>query len=178
MHNSGNKYTPHGFTLIEMMVVISIVAIIASMAVPSFQSTLDRQRVSTVAGDLHASVVLARAEAIRRNTRVELAPSDLVNWENGWQVSVPAVGATAAQVIYSRPAVPTGVAITPNLNPAGEASLSYDGTGKSRLATVPTSQRSGDLTISIPARPTAPKRKLAINSLGRPSLCDPAQPPC
>jgi prepilin-type N-terminal cleavage/methylation domain-containing protein len=172
------QWLSRGFTLVEAMVVLAIVAILAMIAVPSFQATLDRQQVTTVAADLHASVVLARAEAIRRNLRIELMPIDPLDWAKGWQVVVPPQGAVPSQVIYSRPAAPAGVVVMQNLVPAGEASLSYDGTGKSRLASNAAIQRSGNWLISIPARPSAPSRKLAINILGRPLLCDPAQPPC
>lgn len=167
-----------GFTLIEFMVVLSILAIIAMLAAPSFQTTLDRQRVITVASDLHASVVLARAEAIRRSIRIDLVPTDGKNWEGGWQVRRPAGVGQTAEVIYSRAAAPAGVVVAQNLQPAGDVSLSYDGAGKSRLAGNAAIQRSGDWLVSIPARKTAPTRKVVVNQLGRPSVCDPAQPPC
>lgn len=170
-----------GFTLIESMVVLAIVAIIATFAVPSFQATLDQQRVATVAADLHASVVLARAEAIRRNIRIELKPTDGADWARGWQVVRP-VSPTqqTEEIIYDRAAAPTGVEVLPDPSLAVEASLSYDGTGKSRLAAVPTTAHSGSWQVSIPNRPAAPKRRVVVNMLGRPSVCNPAQPqpPC
>lgn len=166
-----------GFTLIEVMVVLSILAILATIAAPSFQTTLDRQRVATVASDLHASVVLARVEAIRRNLRIDLVPTDGKNWAGGWEVRRPANAGQAAEVIYFRAAAPAGVVVAQDLRPTNEVSLSYDGTGRSRLAGNPAIQRSGEWVVSVPGRPTAPTRKVVVNKLGRPSVCDPAQAP-
>lgn len=167
-----------GFTLIEAMVVVSIVAILAALAAPSFQAMLDRQRVSTVAADLYSSVVLTRAEAIRRNVRVELAPLDGVDWANGWRVRVPSAGIPPGEVIYTHPPVPAGISVTEQLLPAGEPMLSFDGTGRSRLAANARVSRTGGWLVEVPARPAAPRRKLTLNQLGRPTVCDPAQPPC
>ncbi len=170
--------TTAGFSLIESMVVLSILAIIATFAAPSFQATLDQQRVATVAADLHASVVLARAEAIRRNTRIDLVPTDGKNWAGGWQVLMPAGAGQATEVIHSRAAAPAGVAVAQNLQPEADISLSYDGTGRSRSTNNPAIQRWGEWLVSIPARTAAPTRKVAVSQLGRPSVCDPAKPPC
>lgn len=167
--------TMRGFTLPELMVVLAIAAIVAMFAVPNFQATLDRQRISTVTADLHASVVLARTEAIRRNVRIDLVPMDGINWTTGWRVVVPPNPTGPLEVVYSRVPVTGGVTVT--RGPAAvEPSLSYDGTGKSRLSTDATVPVSGEWVIAVPSRPAAPSRKLKINMLGRPSVCDPAQP--
>lgn len=170
-----------GFTLIESMVVLAIVAIIATFAVPSFQATLDRQRVATVAADLHASVVLARAEAIRRNLRIEIRPTSSTGWKDGWQVVRPVSQFQATEeVMYDHAPVPAGVDVTPDPSLAAEASLSYDGTGKSGLAASPSTPHFGYWLVSIHDRPQALQRKVMINLLGRPSVCNPEQqqPPC
>jgi prepilin-type N-terminal cleavage/methylation domain-containing protein len=62
-----------GFTLIEMMVTISILAIIVSLAAPSFNEMIKRQRLSGAAEGMYTDLQLARSEAIKRNTTIGLA---------------------------------------------------------------------------------------------------------
>jgi type IV fimbrial biogenesis protein FimT len=83
-----------GFTLVELMVAVSITLILLTMAVPSFNSTMMRMRASTVANSLISALNFARSEAISRNERVTLCPSSdqtnckpaALNWDTGWLV--------------------------------------------------------------------------------------------
>jgi len=74
-----------GFTLIEMMVVIGIVAILGAVAAPHLGATIKRQRIKTAAFDVFASLTYARSEAIKRNTTVTLTPA-AGGWNKGWQI--------------------------------------------------------------------------------------------
>jgi type IV fimbrial biogenesis protein FimT len=64
-----------GFTLIELMIVLSIAAILASIAVPSFQWIMSRTRLSTQSNDLITALSLARSEAVKRGVRVTVCKS-------------------------------------------------------------------------------------------------------
>lgn len=85
-----------GFTLIETMVVVALMAILAGMAAPSFTGAFQRYRVGTTADDLMASIYLARAEAIRsgqqtvirRQTACGLTLTNARDWSCGWQVFI------------------------------------------------------------------------------------------
>jgi prepilin-type N-terminal cleavage/methylation domain-containing protein len=59
---------PLGFTLIEMMVVVALVAILAALAAPSFSTQIANQRVTSVAQELQSLLQLARSEAVYRRT--------------------------------------------------------------------------------------------------------------
>lgn len=65
-----------GFTLIELMVAIAVLAITLAMAVPSFTGLINGNRLVAQSNELVASLQLARSEAIRRNARVALCASD------------------------------------------------------------------------------------------------------
>jgi prepilin-type N-terminal cleavage/methylation domain-containing protein len=62
-----------GLTLVEMMVTVAVLAILASVTVPSFQDMLARSRVQGVSNELATDLRFARSEALRRNTNVVLA---------------------------------------------------------------------------------------------------------
>ena len=61
-----------GFTLIEVMMAVTIAAILMAIAVPSFQNMIARNRMATVTNDLLAAVQTVRSEAIRLNQNVTL----------------------------------------------------------------------------------------------------------
>lgn len=81
-----------GFTLIEMMVVVAIVAILAAMTAPSFNRFVVSSRVISATNDLVAALHLARSEAVTRNASVSLCPgsgdacANSDDWSGGWQV--------------------------------------------------------------------------------------------
>lgn len=64
-----------GFTLIELMVAIAVLAITLALAVPSFGALINSNRLVGQSNELVASLQLARSEAIRRNARVALCAS-------------------------------------------------------------------------------------------------------
>ena len=80
-----------GFTLVEMMTVVSIVAILVTVAAPSFAEMVATQRVRAAASALTESLWLARAEATKRNTDVGFAFADA---QTGWTIRDPAGSAT------------------------------------------------------------------------------------
>jgi type IV fimbrial biogenesis protein FimT len=59
-----------GFTAIELMFVVLIVAILATLAAPSFRQLIAKQRVKSAASALTESLWVARSEAVKRNTDV------------------------------------------------------------------------------------------------------------
>jgi type IV fimbrial biogenesis protein FimT len=167
-----------GFSLIELMVVLAIAAIILVIAVPNFTTLLDRQRLTTVANDLYGSVSYTRAEAIRRGSQVDLVPQDPTDWAKGWSVSIPAAagasGGGAPEIVYSRVAAPKGLTISWNSTLVPGTSLSYDGTGRIRQAAGSGLAWQGSWLLSLNGQ----QRKLSINTLGRPRICDPGQTGC
>ncbi len=77
-----NTKTGRGFTLIELMMVIVITAILASVAIPSFSDMLARNTITTDANDLLSSILLARSEAVKREQDVRfIAGPGMTSWQ-------------------------------------------------------------------------------------------------
>ena len=80
-----------GFTLIEGMVTVAILAIIASLAAPSFDAVLARLQQQTGADAVISGLQLARSEALRRNSPVRFT---LTAASTSWTVATVSPAAT------------------------------------------------------------------------------------
>lgn len=61
-----------GFTLVELMVTLALVAIIMGLAVPAFTALIERTRITSAAMDIRTALALARSEAVKRSVPVRL----------------------------------------------------------------------------------------------------------
>ena len=82
-----------GFTLTELLVVITIVAILMSLGVPSFKYVTVSNRMSAEVNGLLGDMQLARAEAIKEGSSVTVCSSTdgancsgSTDWSSGWIV--------------------------------------------------------------------------------------------
>lgn len=85
----------NGFTLMELMTALAIAAILATIAVPSFQTLLQNSKQTSQLNTLTSSLVFARSEASKRSTTVSLCSSadgancaSSADWEQGWIIFV------------------------------------------------------------------------------------------
>ncbi len=82
-------------TIIEVLVVIAIISIIASMGIPMMQRTIHNSRVTTQANEFIGHLNYARSEAVRRGERVVVCKNsdgdtcaETGGWDQGWIVFV------------------------------------------------------------------------------------------
>jgi type IV fimbrial biogenesis protein FimT len=82
-----------GFTIIELMVVVALVAVMLTIAIPSFRNLTQRNRVSGEINLMIGDLEFARAEALQRGVPVSICPSSngtaclgTNTWQSGWIV--------------------------------------------------------------------------------------------
>lgn len=118
-----------GFTLLELMITISIAAILLAIAVPSFRNASLGSTLGSIANNMVASVQLARSEAIKRNSVITLcastngtscATTTTPGWEQGWIVL------NGANVLQVQQALPAGWKVTQG---GGTSSISFQPIG-------------------------------------------------
>ncbi len=163
-----------GFSLIELMVVMSIAAILLAAGVPSFRSLIQNQRMTATVNDFFAAINLTRSEAIQRGTRVDLVPADAADWAMGWVVFVDENDNqkpdTGEQIIFSHGPAPNGIAIASAFTDSTVKYIAYNGTGRTRTNASSQKTQSGHLSFTVGEQ----VRKIVINFLGRPRVCNPA----
>lgn len=83
----------NGFTLVEFVATLGVLAVVVAFAAPSFANMARRQRVEALKDHVISSIQLARTEAIRLGApvvlrRVQPCPSATSNgdWRCGWQM--------------------------------------------------------------------------------------------
>lgn len=90
-----------GFTLIELLVTIALMAIIASIAYPSFQRTISQQRSLAAATELRSLFTQARTQAVLVRRPATLTASNSLRT---WDLSYPSGATTIAFQKYTAPA--------------------------------------------------------------------------
>ena len=74
-----------GFTLIELMTVVLIVAIVASIGAPRFQKMVANRQAERLRSELQQDISFARSQSVTFSDQVTVTPlAD--NWDTGWQV--------------------------------------------------------------------------------------------
>jgi type IV fimbrial biogenesis protein FimT len=162
-----------GFTLVELLVAMTIVAILMAMAIPSYNSFILSTTATQYASGMAESALLARAEAIRRNAAVTVCVSNdgatcgSGGWEQGWLVSCMTndhvtcdSSGTNTLVIQYQGAAKSGWKIS---EASGLAKLNFDPSGTGATA--------ASMTVCR-ATPTVgeQQRTVHISATGRPTI--------
>lgn len=161
---SGQK----GFTLIELMIVIAIIAIVLSLAVPSFNDFFEKNRLKRAAEDVYGLVTKARAEGVVRSADMSVAV-DVDEWCVGYAAAadcdctaaascvVPVAGTDVLQVVNGDNFA--GVTITETFAGVGTTFDNVEGSaGTGRV-----SLSAGDWDLDV-----------IVSGMGRVIICAPA----
>jgi len=80
------RHIAKGFSLIELLVTVSVVGILAAIAIPNFSSSIQGSKADTEVNDLQRALNYARLEAINRGVTVRIAPTTGTAWNTELQV--------------------------------------------------------------------------------------------
>ena len=158
-----------GFTLPELLLVLSIVGILLAGAIPNFSSYLKAQQVISTADQFMFALNLARSEAMRRGTRVDLAARDARSWQSGWIVCVRQSGND--EVIHSHPPLPPELKVVSRLIDNATPYIAYNASGRTRTNASALSRQWGSWQFSLAGH----ERLIRLTLSGRARVCNPAQ---
>ena len=169
-----------GFSLLELLAVVGILGIMMAVAAPNFTLWIANSRVRTTAESIQNGLMLAKAEAVRRNVKVQFvltstAPSAAnvntvvaATGGTGWMVRVYRSGAsptyTSADFIQGRSVAEGGA----NTTIAGGQSA-FVFSGVARLSPIPAATVNINVTGTGADRPL----RIAVTQGGAIRMCDP-----
>ena len=158
-----------GFSVIEVMAAVTIVAVLLAVAMPSFQAMILGIQVKTAAEALNNGLQLAKGEAVRRNTNVTFTLGVGTAWTVGCATPVLDNNADGVDecpaVIQSRANEIGSANVTLTVVPAGATSVTFTGLGRT-LANNPIT------SLSVGATGTNRALRIMISG-GSIRMCDP-----
>ncbi len=178
------KAQNRGFTLIELMMTLAVMAILMVVGVPAFQTFVQNNRQTSEHNGLVMALLSARSEAVRTNVPLVVCTSadgqqcsGAANWENGWIVFTDVVNTNTAteEGVVNAAAGGTAAVCEPDEDcvlsiydglPAGSTlrlagggnAITYDSTGVSDV--------SDTFTMCVPDKTV--RKQVIISSTGRP----------
>jgi type IV fimbrial biogenesis protein FimT len=186
---SGALRRRHGFTLIELMVVLAIVAVILTIAAPSFRGVIEMKRLRGIQAQIVTDMQYARSEAVSRDTymRVIFGSSAEMSCYTIYTTTdrtrrcdctqaTPALRCPFPGVLVEARTVqvPTSLGVTVATPANQRAAFAYDNVSGG-LVTIPTDQSSAPLPKFVIQAYLDPVRQIdtVLNQAGRPTVCAP-----
>lgn len=163
-----------GFTIIEMIITVALLAVMLAVAVPGFGNLYQSNNLATASNRFVSSLALTRNEAISRNASVIMCNTNAANtqcatngaWESGWAIWIDLdngglTDIDSNELIQTEEAMPAGYTLRAT-------------TYANVITFVPTGEASGDLT-SAPdtfrlcdnTQVAANSRSINFNAVGR-----------
>jgi type IV fimbrial biogenesis protein FimT len=191
-----------GYTIVELMVVVTIAAIILAYGIPSYNSVLSQNRMASEINDLASAMDLARSSAIRQGVNVTICASTnptsttpppscsgSSSWNTGWivftdiasnQTYSASAGDTLLQV---HGALQNGDTLTGETGPINGyggniASVTFNRMGATTGAATPLTSTTFDvLSLHNSANTLAWRRCLLISEVGTSQISTQTQNP-
>ena len=175
------KTLPHpiirksGYTLIEVLVVVTLAAVLLSLAAPALTGMVITQQSISLVNAFLASLNLARSESIKRNARAVVCKSATGlscasngGWEQGWIVFHDANNNAALDagelVLQQQGAASIGLRLTGNTQVASY--VSYSASGSAKL--VSGAFQAGTFTLCPSSATATDVRQVVLSGTGRP----------
>ncbi|MDG2524574.1 GspH/FimT family pseudopilin [Stenotrophomonas sp. HITSZ_GD] len=157
---------PSGFTVLELLVTLAVLAVLLGLGIPAFRASLERQRISGAVFLVAAQFATARHAAITRREVVTLCPSaggtecdETMDWSHGWLMY-------GGRHRASQPEAPQ--AVLRRFPPPGHATLRFHSSaGRRALHFLPDGRSAGSnlrLRICLAGQL---RGEVVVNNLGR-----------
>lgn len=162
------KYMTMGFTLVEQLACLAVLGVLSAIALPGLRQFMQAQQVTGATHALHASLLLARSEAVKRNRPVLVDNGD-GDWASGWRVYADLND--NGRLDAGEPLIRVTARLSGEVVARGNAPVRrhvrYVGNGRSQLAGG--AFQAGTISICH-ASARQPVRRLVVNAGGRPRL--------
>jgi len=114
-----------GFTMIELIVTMSVVAILTAIAIPSFVAISQGERRIAEVNDMVLALNYARSEAVKQNSPTGVSVTANGSWAGGWNVCCSSTGAS----VNTLPAIDSRSTLSANLAGTAPVAVTFDSSG-------------------------------------------------
>ena len=156
-----------GFSLVELMVTIAIIAISTSFVIPSFKDFIANSQIRTTSESIRNGLQLARAEAVKRNVVVTF----ILGADSSWTVCAQPVAACPASEIIQSKAAKEGSSSKIKVTITGTNTLGFTSLGNVTSAAGQMSRVDIDNNLLTAAQ--SKDLRITIGAGGNVRVCDP-----
>ena len=145
-----------GFTLVELLIGIVILAILMVLALPTYRDFMNNTRIRSTAESLASGIKLAQVEAIRRNQNIEF----IVDPATGWSIRDP----IAPAILHSEPFSDAMGQLVVNPSPPPAVKLTYSGVGVFIPTTNPSDGSDVMTSIAVSHATVSTAKRLSVTT--------------
>lgn len=161
-----NKQQQFGYSIIELMIVILVLAIVSSIALPSYRLFIANTQIRTTAESIRNGLQTARGEAVKRNATVRFTLANNTSWTVG---CLPVIANCPANI--QSKAAREGSASTVTVVITGTNAIDFTSLGTVTSVAGQLSQVNVD-SSSIPSTQSGDLR-IRVGAGGNVRMCDP-----
>jgi type IV fimbrial biogenesis protein FimT len=171
IHTRGTRI--RGFTAVELMVTVAVVAILTAIALPALRTFVLNARRDSLVNGLVASLNYARSQALTLDQGAYFCPGTTAPtsttcpggaWTSGWELIATSIGATVAKqlAVHNLSSASTTPAIA---TVYGTTSLEFNGNGTATL-TSSSATNTEEIIVICDSRGSSYARAVEINAAG------------